>query len=145
MNQYKHIGYYNDKEDIIDLFPNEVLKGDEGDIVVKYMKDGYGAFHSVDNDELFQEDEFDDGFKADRNIKTSDGKYIVGFSWGDWRLLAMGNEVHGFYIDIWEFVKDDDLLVQGDDLDELLAQAESLTEQLKEVVAKIQRLRAEKK
>ena len=141
MNQYKHIGYYSDKEDIVDLFPSyEVLKGDEGDIIVKYMKDGYGAFHSVDNGELFPEDDFDG-----RQMKTTDGKYIVGFSEGNWKALAKGDDDHGFYIDIWEFVKDDDLLVQGDDLDELLARAESLTEQLKEVVAKISRLRAEKK
>lgn len=142
MNQYKHIGYYNDKEDIIDLFPNEPLKGDEGDIIVKYMKDGYGAFHSVDNDELFSEDYFD---FVGRQMKTTDGKYIIGFSEGNWKALAKGDDDHGFYIDIWEFMKDDDLIVQEDDLDELLDQAESLTEQLKEVVAKIQRLRAEKK
>lgn len=140
MNQYKHIGYYDDKEDIIDLYPNEILKGDEGDIVVKYMKEGYGNFHTIDNGDLFPEDEFDEDFNADRNIKTSDGRYIVGFAEGDWKALARGEE-HGFYIDIWEFVRDDDLLVQDDedDIQELVAQAEFLTGRLKEVVLKIKR------
>ena len=40
---YVPIGYYNDPEDIIDLYPGGPFKGDEADIIVNYMLDGLGT------------------------------------------------------------------------------------------------------
>lgn len=136
MKLYKHIGYYDSKEDIIDLWPNETLKGDEADIVVKYWKDGYGAFHTLENGDLFSEDDFTEDLSEGRCDITSDKRYIVGFAEGDWKALAKsqdGNLDHGFYIDVWEIAG------ESDDLEELWATAESLTNQLKEVIEKIKR------
>lgn len=136
MKQYKHIGYYDSKEDIIDLWPNETLKGDEADIVVKYWKDGYGAFHTLENGDLYSENVFTEDLSEGRSDITSDKRYIVSFSEGNWKALAKcqdGNIDHGFYIDIWEIAG------ESDDLDELWASAESLTNQLKEVIEKIKR------
>ena len=138
MKQYKHLGYYDDKEDIIDLWPNETLKGDEADIVVKYMKDGYGAFHTIDNGGLFQEDEFTDDLSEWRSDITTDKRYIVGFAEGDWKALAKcenGDTDHGFYIDIWEVVGEED----DQELQELWEYALSLSNELKSVMEKIKR------
>lgn len=137
MKKYKHIGYFDDKEDIIDLWPNHTLKGDEADIVVKYWKNGYGAFHTLENGDLFPEEDFTDDLSEGNADITEDKRYIVCFQEGDWKSLAKcqdGDIDHGFYIDIWEVAGDD-----NEDLDELWEYAESLTNQLKEVMEKIKR------
>lgn len=131
---YQHIGYFDDKEDIIDLWPNEILKGDEADIVVKYWKDGYGSFHTIPEGDVFPESDFDNEISNGRSDITEDHRYIVGFQEGDWKALAKGWR-HGFYIDIWEVVEDE----EDQAIQELWEKAEALTDELKAVITEIER------
>lgn len=104
---YTHIAYYNDWEDIIDLFPNMSLKGDEADIVVNYMKDGYGHLYTVDfgiTVEPFEN--FGQDFEKGCALFTKDRKYLVIFSDGSKELLMKKDDQidHGYYIDIWQAI-----------------------------------------
>jgi hypothetical protein len=104
MKIYAPIGYYNDPEDIIDLFPNSAFKGDEADIVVNYLKDGYGNFHSIDCPDIDNCISPKDASEDKCTVFTSDGQYIVRFSLGDYNLLRKKNEMHGFFIDIYRLI-----------------------------------------
>lgn len=116
----KHIGYYNDHLDICDLYPTHVIKDDMGDIVVKYMKDGYGNFHYSDlDDEPLPYQDFEDEVKEGKAKLTTDGKYLVTFQFGDWKMLAKGNYDHGFYIDIYEIVEEGEEVVTVGDVRKL--------------------------
>lgn len=137
-----HIGYYNDPEDIIDIFPSANIKPDMGDIVFKYMQDGYGNFHNVNpGGEVQPFEDFEDelGYTA---IPTTDEKYIVVFTKGDWKALAKGSDQHGYFIDIWEVydepdIEENEFSGMGDN--EILDLASTLSENLKNVVAEIKR------
>jgi hypothetical protein len=103
MKAYAPVGYYNDTEDILDLFPCSTFKGDEADIIVKYYLDGYGAFYTVDG----APDSYITPVEAskDKNIVfTSDGQYLVRFSGGSHELLRKGSDMHGFFIDIYKLI-----------------------------------------
>lgn len=66
MARYRRIGYYNDREDIIDLSDSS------RDEIVKHMQSGLGHFYPADNDEC----DFN-GFDP-TTISGNDGdKYIV--------------------------------------------------------------------
>ena len=69
--EYRHLGYYNDVDDIIDLFPSEPLKGYEASLINSYVKDGYGNFYSTDDtgDILSA----DDNMIEQRNAKHTEG------------------------------------------------------------------------
>jgi hypothetical protein len=108
MKIYAPIGYYNDPEDIIDLFPNSAFKGDEADIVVNYLKDGYGNFHSIDCPDIDNCISPKDASEDKCTVFTSDGQYIVRFSLGDYNLLRKKNDMHGFFIDIYKLTEDTD-------------------------------------
>jgi hypothetical protein len=137
---YKHVGYYNDAKDIIDLFPNFILKGDEADIIMKHIKDGLGHYYQVDNGTEETLDGFDTNFKNETAILTNDKKYIVTFIEGDKKALLKGDECHGYYIDVWEAIDEENQ--ENEVLAELYDHALSLTEQLKGVIEKIKRLEA---
>ena len=105
MKVFAPIGYYNDTEDILDLFPCSTFKGDEADIIVKYQKDGYGAFHTIDG--FPDEESYIAPCEAskDKNIVfTSDGQHLVRFTRGSNVLLRKGSDQHGFYIDIYKLI-----------------------------------------
>lgn len=143
MKLCKHIGYYNDPKDIIDLFPSADIKPDMGDIVFKYMKNGYGNFHHVNQSaELQPFDDFDDDLSGGTAVMTSDGKHLVNFSYGDWKALAKGSDEHGYYIDIWEVYdepdKEENEFSWWTD-NELLDLASVISENLKNVIAEIKR------
>lgn len=104
MKAYAPIGYYNDPEDIIDLYPNSTFKGDEADIIVRYCLDGYGAFHTVDHPDVDSFISPADASKSPDTVFTSNGEYIVVFSRGNIQLLRQGNDMHGFFIDIYKLV-----------------------------------------
>ena len=104
--KYTHIAYYNNWEDIIDLFPNMPLKGDEADIVVNYMKDGYGHLYTVDIGEPLPFEDFEQDFQRGCALFTKDGKYLVVFCDGSKELLMKKDDEfdHGYYIDIWQAI-----------------------------------------
>lgn len=153
MRVYAPIGYYNDAKDIFDLFPNSTFKGDEADIIVKYCKDGYGAFHTIDgspdDESYFTPAEA----SKDKNIVfTSDGMYFVRFSGGSYELLRKGSDQHGFYIDIYKLVDAPGYEYSGLEevessekditemtYDELYAYTLDLTKKVKEAVAELKR------
>lgn len=108
MKAYIPVGYYNDPEDIIDLYPSSAFKGDEADIVVSYFKGGYGNFHSIDYPDVDSYITPEEASKANDIVFTSDGQYIVVFSPGNRKLLMEGSYDHGFYIDIYCLEDDPD-------------------------------------
>lgn len=108
MKVYAPIGYYNDPEDIIDLYPSSAFKGDEADIIVQYYLDGYGAFHTIDYPDIDSFISPKDASKDKCVVFTSDGQYIVRFSLGNYKLLRQGDDMHGFFIDIYKLTEDTD-------------------------------------
>lgn len=142
MKLCQHIGYYNDPEDIISIFPSADIKPDMGDFVFKYMQAGGGNFHNVNpGGEVQPFDDFEGelGYTA---IPTSDGKHIVLFTKGDWKSLAKGSDQHGYYIDIWEVYDEPDTEeneFSGMTDNDILDLASNLSENLKNVVAEIKR------
>lgn len=104
MKIYAPIGYYNDPEDIIDLFPNSAFKGDEADIVVNYLKDGYGNFHSIDSPDADTFITPEDASSDKGIVFSSDGQHIVRFTKGNLFRLSERNEMHGYYIDIYRLI-----------------------------------------
>jgi len=102
-NIYQHIGYYNDFEDIFDLFPSGLPKGDEADIVVKYMKDGYGAFHKIDHPDDETDLDITDLNPGELVLTTEDKAYAVRFEAGAKKILMKRNPDldHGYFIDIY--------------------------------------------
>lgn len=108
MKVYVPIGYYNDAEDIIDLFPNSTFKGDEADIVINYFADNYGAFHYIDHPDVDSYYAPDEVSKDKRMVFSSDGQYAVMFSQGDGKLLYQGDDNHGFFIDIYRLEEVED-------------------------------------
>lgn len=143
MKLCQHIGYYNDPEDIIDIFPSANIKPDMGDIVLKYMRDGYGNFHDVNpGGEIQPFEDFEDDLSGGTAVMTSDGKHLVNFSYGNWKVLAKGSGQHGYYIDIWEVYDEPDIEeneFSGMTDNEILDLASTLSENLKNVVAEIKR------
>lgn len=140
MKLCQHIGYYNDPEDIIDIFPSANIKPDMGDIVLKYMRDGYGNFHTGYDVQPFEY--FEDDLSGGTAVMTSDGKHLVNFSYGNWKALAKGSGQHGYYIDIWEVYDEPDIEeneFSGMTDNEILGLASTLSENLKNVVAEIKR------
>jgi hypothetical protein len=101
MKVYSPVGYYNDPEDIMDLFPCSLFKGDEADIVVNAMHDLYGNFHEIDNPEVDACISPADASKSKDLVFSSDGMYIVVFSRGDTQALRRGDDMHGFFIDVY--------------------------------------------
>jgi len=103
--EYKHLGYYNDVDDIIDLFPSGPLKGDEAKVIYSYMKDGCGNFYSTDDTgDILSADEFEEDFKKGLANITEDDMYIVVFSPGDIDTLKAGDDQHGYFIDLYKAV-----------------------------------------
>ena len=133
MKFVKHIGYYNDHLDICDLYPCDTIKDDAGDIIVKYMKDGYGHFYHSDPDEPVPYEDFEDEVKGGEAKLTADGKYLVTFQRGDWKLLAKGYDYHGFFIDIYEILDEGDVRKLQETYDKLLAVKEKIDKILMDI------------
>lgn len=100
---YVPIGYYNDSQDIFDLYPGGPFKGDEADIIVKYMCRGYGKFYYI-TEGLKDPESFltpKDVSESKCMVFTSDGQFAVSFSGGSYEMLRKGSDMHGFFIDVY--------------------------------------------
>lgn len=100
---YVPIGYYNDSQDIFDLYPGGSFKGDEADIIVNYMNEGGGSFHCVPDRPKDPESFLTpkDVSESKCMVFTSDGQFAVSFSTGSYESLKKGNDMHGFFIDVY--------------------------------------------
>lgn len=108
MKVYTPIAYYNDAKDIIALFPNYIFKGDEADIVISHYEEGFGKPITIDGtadpDSDYTKEEAEG---CEDGVFTSDGRYFVMFTRGNYTLLKKNYEDHGFYIDIYQLVEND--------------------------------------
>lgn len=140
--EYRHLGYYNDVDDIIDLFPSEPLKGYEASLINSYVKDGYGNFYSTDDTgDILSADEFEEDFKKGLAAITRDGKYIVVFSPGDPNTLKDGDDQHGYFIDLYEAVsKKKGRPSKLDELRDYLATLKQETVRVEEKIRKLESL-----
>jgi hypothetical protein len=100
---YVPIGYYNDSQDIIDLYPGGPFKGDEADIIVSHMNERFGNFHFIPESPKDPESFLTpkDVSESKCMVFTSDGKFAVSFSLGSYESLKKGSDMHGFYIDVY--------------------------------------------
>ena len=116
---YVPIGYYNDSQDIIDLYPGGPFKGDEADIIVRYMIDGFGNFHYIPDGPRDPESFLTpkDVSESKCMVFTSDGNFAVSFSLGSYLSLKKGSDMHGFFIDVYR-------LEDRPDFDEYLREIE---------------------
>jgi hypothetical protein len=109
MKVYTPIAYYNDAKDIIALFPNYIFKGDEADIVISHYEEGFGKpitiDGTVDPDSDYTKEEAEG---CEDGVFTSDGRYFVMFTRGNYTLLKKNYEDHGFYIDIYKLTEIDE-------------------------------------
>lgn len=86
---YRHIGYFNDFQDIQELF---LRTADE---IVKYMKNGWGAFHSCEGDRDSDIDKIEGEPDACLLSMTADKEYIVKYQ--------RGGDEESWYIDIYQY------------------------------------------
>ena len=101
---FRHIGYYNDYEDVKKLF------GCTADYVVRTMLDGLGAFHSVTGESETDIDDHKFESDADKFVKTTNGNFLVRFERGS-------DNGEGWFIDIYKLmeVEVEDTSDQNDD------------------------------
>lgn len=89
---FRHIGYYNDYEDVQKLF------GRTANFVVETMLDGLGAFHRVTGESGTDIDDHKFETDADKFVKTTNGNYLVRFERGS-------NNGEGWFIDIYKLME----------------------------------------
>lgn len=89
---FRHIGYYNDYEDVRKLF------GRTADYVVHTMLDGLGAFHRVTGQSETDIDDHKFETDADKFVKTTNGNFLVRFERGS-------DNGEGWYIDIYKLME----------------------------------------
>lgn len=89
---FRHIGYYNDYEDVKNLF------GRTANFVVQTMLDGLGAFHSVNGESETDIDDHKVESDANKFAKTDNGKYLVRFERGN-------DKGEGWFIDIYKLME----------------------------------------
>lgn len=88
---FRHIGYYNDQEDITMLFDKSA------DIVVDNMLCDYGCFYTAEGDVDTDIENPNDDHDAYMFKTTSDGQYLVRFEKG-----SDNNKGDGWFIDIYQ-------------------------------------------
>lgn len=89
---FRHIGYYNDYEDVKKLF------GSTATFVVQTMLDGLGAFHRVTGESETDIDDHKIESDADKFVKTENGNYLVRFERGS-------ENGEGWFIDIYKLME----------------------------------------
>lgn len=127
---YKPIATYNMADDIIALFPNSTLKGDEASIIYGRFKEGFGEPHIIsepDEESIWTEDEVAEDIANGNFVLTGDKTHGVRFTRG---AMVKGVPM-GYYIDIYELVGDEDDQVISDE------QLKVLSRERREMDAKI--------
>ena len=107
MRKYKPIATYYMADDIISLFPNSTLKGDEASIIYDQFKEGFGEPHIIsepDEESIWTEDEVAEDIANGNFVLTGDKTHGVRFTRG---VLNKGVSI-GYYIDIYELMGDED-------------------------------------
>ena len=107
MRKYKPIATYNMVDDIISLFPNSTLKGDEASIIYGRFKEGFGEPHIInepDEESIWTEDEVAEDIANGNFVLTGDKRHGVRFTRG---AMVKGVPM-GFYIDIYELVDENE-------------------------------------
>lgn len=107
MKLYKPIATYHLADDIIALFPNSTLKGDEASIIYGRFKEGFGEPHIInepDEESIWTEDEVAEDIANGNFVLTGDKRHGVRFTRG---AMVKGVPM-GYYIDIYELVNDED-------------------------------------
>ena len=110
--KYKHLGYYNDRDDIHNLFPFKAIKDGVAEKVIQYFAGGYGNFYVDDSDEEESDLDITENFDIDDGLVmlTDDEEYAVRFQTGSYSSLKTGSDQHGFFIDIYRLrgIEDED-------------------------------------
>lgn len=102
MKLYKPVATYNLADDIIALFPNSTLKGDEASIIWQRYNEGFGEprkIGEVDEEAYYTEE---DAKNETNFVLSGDGIHGVHFTRGSMKHLLEGNEYHGFFIDLYK-------------------------------------------
>ena len=111
---YRPIATINDPETIIGLFPNTVV--DINPELAKQIADYNDYFpanaHKIIDPELESYLYIGDIIIDNSAAITPDFGHAVRFTSGDRTLLKQHDEMHGFYIDIYELVPDEDIPIQ---------------------------------
>lgn len=89
---FRHIGYYNDYEDVKELF------GCTANFIVQTMLGGLGAFHSVNGEGETDIDDHKLESDTHKFAKTTNGKYLVRFERGN-------DKGEGWFIDIYKLME----------------------------------------
>lgn len=130
MRKYKPIATYHMADDIISLFPNSTLKGDEASIIYGRFKEGFGEPHIIsepDEESIWTEDEVAEDIANGNFVLTGDKAHGVRFTRG---VMNKGVPI-GYYIDIYELMGDEDEPTITDE------QLKVLSRQRREMDAKI--------
>lgn len=111
---YKPIATINDPEIIIDLFPNTVADIDPS--LAKRIVE-YCEFYPDDTNKIIDPEPetylyIGDIIIDNSTVITPSLNHAVRFTRGDISLLKKYDVMHGFYIDIYELVPDDEIPVQ---------------------------------
>ena len=91
---FRHIGYYNDQEDIIMLFESSA------DVVISNMLGGFGHFYSTEGDEDSDIENPNDESDSHLFKKTTDEQYLVRYEKGN-----DNNKGDGWFIDIYKMTE----------------------------------------
>lgn len=89
---FRHIGYYNDYDDVSKLF------GRTANFVVQTMLDGLGTFHRVSGESETDIDDHKLESDAEKFVKTANGNYLVRFERGS-------ENGEGWFIDIYKLME----------------------------------------
>lgn len=102
--RFRHIGYYNDFEDL------KFLCQKDGEGIVSDMKAGFGHFYKVDDGEEFSLDNLENGKTAERRrgltFLTGDGNYFVVDQTNPEENYNVEQPDSPVFIDIYERIED---------------------------------------
>lgn len=99
---YRHIGYYNDLDDITMLFDKSA------DVVVSNMLGGYGHFYTAEGEPESDIETPNDESDAYMFKQTTNKQYLVRYEKGSNKQVCRELQDGGWYIDIYKLIEVDD-------------------------------------